>query len=126
MKNKPFTSKILSVLNHNLWFINYQIKTSYSSKIADASSIGLECESGNVEDCNDGTDLNLPKQCKGVLILPETETKCGSQCARSSKQNQSRSSENHRKWWTYWTRPVNTNFYTTWIIYFKVWKAHDF
>ena len=52
----------------------------HSYIIGDASFIGLECPTGIVDDCNDGTDESVPNECAGILMVPETETKCGSQC----------------------------------------------
>ena len=66
-------------------------KTWKSSRIGDASFIGLECESGNVDDCNDGTDESAPQDCQGGLILSETESQCGSKCNNTM---------HGRRWWT--------------------------
>ena len=48
--------------------------------IGDASFIGLECQTGIVDDCNDGTDESVPDECTGILMVPKIETNCGSQC----------------------------------------------
>ena len=94
-------------------------KTKNSAKIADASFIGLECESGDVDDCNDLTE-RAPASCRGVLILSEKESKCGSKCNASSNKKSTRSfqfrkdeeedeeSHNRWRWWTLWTRKANT------------------
>ena len=65
-----------------------------SSIIGDASFIGLECESGNIDDCNDGTDESAPPDCQGVFILSETESQCGSKCNNKIRG---------RRWWTLFT-----------------------
>ena len=70
--------------------------TLKSSKIGDASFIGLDCPSGNVDDCNDGTVKSAPPECKGSLILSEEESQCGSKCDSPIG--------NRKKWWTYFTR----------------------
>ena len=93
-------------------------KTKNSAKIADASFIGLECDSGDVDDCNDSTE-RAPADCRGVLILSEKESKCGSKCNASSDKKSTRSSrfreneedeesQNRWRWWTLWTRKANT------------------
>ena len=82
-------------------------QTKNSSKIGDASFIGLDCESGDVEDCNDRTE-RAPPGCNNVLILSENESKCGSKCNASSNQKLTRSSQKREKWWTLWTRKANT------------------
>ena len=48
--------------------------------IGDASFIGLECPSGIIDDCNDGTNDRVPEECLGVLMVPDGDTQCGSQC----------------------------------------------
>ena len=76
--------------------------TLKSSKIGDSSFIGLDCPSGDVDDCNDGTVESAPPECQGALILSEEESQCGSKCNLAFK---SRSSiRNRKKWWTYFTR----------------------
>ena len=76
-----------------------------SSKIGDASFIGLDCPSGNVDDCNDGTVASAPPGCAGALILSEEESQCGSKCDLFP-QFRSSSLGNTKKWWTYFTRPA--------------------
>ena len=83
-------------------------QTKNSSKIGDASFIGLECESGDVEDCNDRTE-RAPPGCNNVLILSENESKCGSKCNASSNQRLRRSSQKRKKNWTKWIRKLNTS-----------------
>ena len=48
--------------------------------IGDASFIGLDCESGIIDDCNDGTEESVPPECSGIFMAPEKTTQCGSQC----------------------------------------------
>ena len=69
-----------------------------SSKIGDATFIGLDCPSGNVDDCNDGTVESAPPECKGALIFSEEESQCGSKCDLIPQFR------NSKKWWTYFTR----------------------
>ena len=48
--------------------------------IGDASIIGLDCESGIIDDCNDGTQESVPAECSGIFMAPKETTRCGSQC----------------------------------------------
>ena len=48
--------------------------------IGDASIIGLECESGITDDCNDGTEESVTDECFGIYMAPEKTTTCGSKC----------------------------------------------
>lgn len=82
---------------------SYKTKTtSKSSEIADASFIGLECDSGDVSNCNDGTDESSPPELQGYLILSETETKCGSKC-NNDPTLRSSTSKSLRSYWTLYT-----------------------
>ena len=74
--------------------------TLKSSEIGDATFIGLECESGDVSDCNDGTDESSPPELQGYLILSETESQCGSKC-KLGPTLRSSSSESRRYWTQY-------------------------
>ena len=86
-----------------MWRESYKTKTtSKSSEIADASFIGLECDSGDVSDCNDGTDESSPSELQGYLILSETETKCGSKC-NNDPTLRSSTSKSIRYFWTVYT-----------------------
>ena len=86
-----------------MWRESYKTKTtSKSSEIADAAFIGLECDSGDVSNCNDGTDESSPSELQGYLILPETETKCGSKCDNDSTMRSS-TSKGLRSFWTLYT-----------------------
>ena len=88
------------VIYNNLLVVNLTLK---SSKIGDASFIGLDCPSGNVDDCNDGTVESAPPGCKGALIFSEEESQCGSKCDLNPRLRSS-SNENRKKWWTYFDR----------------------
>ena len=79
-----------------------------SSKIGDASFIGLDCPTGDVSDCNDGTLESAPSECKGVLILSKEESQCGSKCYVGPNER-STSNENRQKWWTLYTRRAPEN-----------------
>ena len=74
-----------------------------SSKIGDASHIGLECPSGDVSNCNDGTDEIMPSQLQGYLVLSETETQCGSNCNLNSSSRSFSSPQSVRYFWTQFT-----------------------
>ena len=62
--------------------------------------IGLDCETGNVDDCNDGPDQSASSNITKSLILSDKESKCGSKC---SVDERARSSAVKSKvWWTHW------------------------
>ena len=84
--------------------------------IGDASFIGLDCPSGNVDDCNDGTEESVQDECAGILIVPEKQSQCGSKCSvdeivtRSGKYQANAtetanftSTANFTKSWTFYT-----------------------
>ena len=77
--------------------------TFKSSNISDASFIGLDCPSGDVRGCNDGTLMSAPSGCGGVLILSEEESQCGSHC-NLRRNLRSTSIDNRKKWWTLFKR----------------------
>ena len=68
----------------------------YSYVISDASLIGLDCETGNIDDCNDGTEESVPVECTGIFLAPKKTTQCGSQCSFNTQKN------NRRKKNSYW------------------------
>ena len=72
--------------------------TDKRSKVGDPSFIGLDCETGNVDDCNDGPDQSA--DCDGLLILSWKNSQCGSKCNITPH---SRSSANIYRKWTFWT-----------------------
>ena len=51
--------------------------------------IGLECESGNVDDCDLSMTMEvLPFSCKGILMFStESERDCGTKCDESQSRN---------------------------------------
>ena len=83
--------------------------------IGDASFIGLECPSGIVDDCNDGTNESVPGECLGVLMVPDENTQCGSQCnyfatnfieERANlgvNDDTTELGENYIRFWSFWT-----------------------
>ena len=87
--------------------------TPTSSKIGDASFIGLECKSGNIDDCNDEPDEDFNGQFlenfwDPALILSEKESQCGSKC---SFDPQLRSTPGKsKKWWTLWKSQAKERF----------------
>ena len=73
--------------------------------IGDASIIGLDCESGVVDDCNDGTEESVPVKCSGIFIAPEKTTKCSSQCelgTRNKPDPDSTENLSANHYWLYW------------------------
>ena len=97
--------------------------------IGDASFIGLECPSGIVDDCNDGTNESVPGECSGVLMVPDENTQCGSQCNYTATnfieeranlgaddktpaftdqyKELSELEENYIRFWSYWTNEAS-------------------
>ena len=67
------------------------------------SSIGLQCESGDVSDCNLSLSMEiLPSYCKGKLIFSSnTDRDCGSKCDIQTKR-----SIPLRKGWTKYDRYI--------------------
>lgn len=67
------------------------------------SMIGLECESGNVDDCDLSMTIEvLPFSCKGILMFStESEKDCGTKCDISLPRNFTRPT---RRGWTKYTR----------------------
>ena len=53
----------------------------FSNLIGDASFIGLDCPTGIIDDCNDGTHESVPDECSGIFMAPKKTTKCGSKCS---------------------------------------------
>ena len=86
--------------------------------IGDASIIGLDCESGIVDDCNDGTQESVPAECSGIFMAPKETTKCGSQCnlgipGRNNYQHDKNAPEMTDKYWLLFKSYAKTNF--SWI-----------
>ena len=75
----PEDSQNIRLIKLNTWQKKIQIILSYI--IGDASFIGLDCPSGNVDDCNDGTEESVRNECSGILIVPEKQSRCGSKCS---------------------------------------------
>ena len=99
-----FTISYKLIIQKSYYHSRITIKLTWkSSKIGDATFIGLDCPSGNVDDCNDGTVESAPPGCAGALILSEEESQCGSKCDLVP-QFRSSSLRNSKKWWTYFTR----------------------
>ena len=65
--------------------------------------IGLECDSGNVDDCDLSMTMEvLPFSCKGILMFStESERDCGTKCDESQSRN---SKSPTRRGWTKYTR----------------------
>ena len=62
--------------------------------------IGLDCETGNVDDCNDWPDESAPSSIRNTLILSDKESKCGSKC--SVDQRVRSLAVQSKVWWTHW------------------------
>ena len=90
--------------------------------ISTPSSIGLECESGNVDDCNSSMTMEvLPFSCKGIFMFSTNKTaNCGSKCKLNNANI--RTSNNvipYREGWTKWVRYNNNSMLTENIFLFK-------
>ena len=80
--------------------------------ISNPSSIGLQCESGNIDDCNESLTMEvLPFSCAGILMFSTNLKRiCGSKCDLETRDlnsdikiNQKRSMP-LRTGWTKWIR----------------------
>ena len=88
------TNDINAVIFH--WSLHFQ---SYTSKsIGDSALIGLECENGEISDCNESltmhhenNDTVVPDGCEGFLIFSENLSSCGSLCSPSQTSRASKS-----------------------------------
>ena len=107
--NISFAIRIFNFKKFNLlWKI-----IPLSSKIGDASFIGLECRSGNIDDCNDGPDEDLDGQFlenfwDPALILSEKESQCGSKCSFDPRLRSAPGKS--KKWWTLWKSQAKERF----------------
>ena len=66
--------------------------------------IGLECESGEIDDCNLSLTMEVnPDSCQGKLIFSSnSEQECGSNCDLKTKRNIFKRPE--RSGWTKYVR----------------------
>ena len=66
--------------------------------------VGLQCESGEIEDCNLSLTMEVnPDNCQGTLIFSSnSERECGSNCDLKIKRNMSERPE--RSGWTKYDR----------------------
>ena len=77
--------------------------------ISNPSSIGLECKSGIIDDCNESSTMEvLPFSCLGILMFSTNPNqKCGSKCDNEGINTMRMSNEDNqpiRSGWTKWTR----------------------
>ena len=81
-----------------------------SNVIGDASFIGIECESGIIDDCNDGTHDSVPYECSGIFLAPKKTTQCGSQCQLPNPNLRSdykvKEKNETGKYWLYYKRKI--------------------
>ena len=87
-----------------------------SNIIGDASFIGLDCESGIIDDCNDGTQESVPAECSGLFIAPKETTKCGSQCdlgarRRTTYEHDTSVTADDEKYWLKFKSKAQNIFY---------------
>ena len=70
--------------------------------------IGLECESGNIVDCDLSMTMEvLPYSCKGTLMFSsESEKDCGTKCNKSNSRNAKNQEDDGqtRRGWTKYMR----------------------
>ena len=100
-------------------FENYCIKkhSNLSTYIGDATQIGLECESGNITDCNESLSIHqnsedlIPNGCEKNLFFGNNTGQCGTYCHSNSSDQTfftSRSQKSFlRSGWTIYTRWVS-------------------
>lgn len=81
--------------------VSYSIK---SSCVTLPSLIGIECSSGNIEDCNLSMTMEiLPFSCKGFLVFSTNENnECGTKCFNTKSRNSKKSVK--RRGWSKWIR----------------------
>ena len=75
--------------------------------ISNPSSIGLECKSGIIDDCNESSTMEvLPFSCVGILMFStNSKRKCGSKCNRENTNTMSNGEiKPIRTGWTKWIR----------------------
>ena len=90
--NETFVNKIDTYQNH------YKMKRFDLSL---SSLIGLQCESGDIEDCKLGMTAEiLPDSCKGILMFSKKNDPCGSKCDSKPDSRQSPM----RRGWLKWIR----------------------
>ena len=89
----------ISILN---WFWKL-----WSENIGDSSLIGLECETGNFDDCmKNVTQDSAPSNCNGVLFFSEQSSSCGSSCYNKNRRKRASEEQPVRKGWTLYTRLI--------------------
>ena len=66
--------------------------------------IGLDCESGNFEDCLVDSELIGRNDCKGVLVFADVTSSCGLQCGLLANDTTQRNEKIIRSGWTDFTR----------------------
>ena len=71
---------------------SFYLHKIFSNVIGDPSFIGIDCESGIIDDCNDGTQESVSDECSGIFMAPNKPTRCGSQCSL----NTTRTRENYK------------------------------
>ena len=75
--------------------------------ISNPSTIGLQCVSGIIDDCNESSTMEeLPFSCAGILMFSTNpKRKCGSQCDRENTNTMSSGKiKPIRTGWTKWIR----------------------
>ena len=100
----------MKVFSDTKFEVSILLKSTY---IGEASQIGLDCDTGNITDCNDSlaTHQNaseiMPNGCEDKLIFGQNEGLCGAFCKQDSDGHViTRRSENKilRSGWTIYTR----------------------
>ena len=58
------------------------LKNLYSDRMGDSSKIGLECKTGEFDDCGTPQSHHVPAGCEGVLIFENDDdsSTCGLYC----------------------------------------------
>ena len=74
--------------------------------ISNPSSIGLECESGIIDDCNESSTMEvLPFSCAGILMFSNNSKQtCGSKCDLENNNTMSKEIKPIKTGWTKWIR----------------------
>ena len=89
---------------------NYFHSNKRPFTISVPSMIGLECESGNVVDCELSMTIEvLPFSCKGkIMFSSDSEEACGTKCNNSQSRINNKSPI--RRGWTKYMRYTNISF----------------
>ena len=84
---------------------------TFKSLVSNGSLIGLQCESGDVNDCfqEDDTDYQSPIGCDRMLIFTQSNRTCGISCDGNGNQRSRKMAI--KEGWTFYVRFFNGQCY---------------